>query len=494
MATSQKELKEAFVSNLNGTSLVEVALGSSLSPLFYLNRGLLLILCHNCFSALSLSPQSCLRLLLDYVALILPLVISCTVLSDFLAQVVTGVSLVSVCVLVYISHLSKQSLGQQAKTFLESQLHSEQVPFVTNFRVFVNLKTAISILAVDFTVFPRRFAKTETYGTGVMDFGVGGFVFANALVSPEARRKAVPGSKLKYISKQLVSVWPLVVIGLGRLVSVKMTDYHEHVSEYGVHWNFFFTLALVRVAASILLTVLPVNQSLLFALLIAIIYQISLHTTGLKEFLLHNNDREYDFLHANKEGIFSLVGYIAIYLAGIHVGHYILQRRHTVKEWLKALFCLCMLSLGFYTAVWSCQILVEPVSRRMANLPFCLWSVAQSLFFLSSIGLMDLLLVYAKMTSGVHCVPSSWSQCSKRVDSPSVKNNEMNRLCLVQAVNRNQLIFFLLANVMTGLTNSVVDTLAYSTDFSVCVLLLYMFVNCVVIYFLHFFGITIKFW
>ena len=50
------------------------------------------------------------------------------------------------------------------------------------------------------------------------------------------------------ILKSIKSCIPLFVLGLMRLASVKATDYQEHVSEYGTHWNFFFTLLVVKVS------------------------------------------------------------------------------------------------------------------------------------------------------------------------------------------------------------------------------------------------------
>ncbi|XP_053703591.1 phosphatidylinositol-glycan biosynthesis class W protein [Synchiropus splendidus] len=492
---SQKSLKEAFVSNLNGTTTEEVAIGSLTAPLCFLCRGLVFILLQQAkiSPSLPLSPMS--HLLLDFAVLILPLVVSCTILSDFLHRVVLTSSMLLACLIfsIYWVNIPAPNHKNTMRTFLLSHVQFSYVPFVTVFRVFVNIKTAISILAVDFAVFPRRFAKTETYGTGVMDFGVGAYIFANALVSPEARSKSTSGSRTAKLFKQLIAVWPLIALGMGRLVSVKMTGYHEHVTEYGVHWNFFFTLAVVRIVASALLVILPHRMLIFFSLLIAGLYQFTLETTKLKEFMIHNNDRDKDFLYANKEGIFSVVGNVAIYIAGVEIGLYVMQPRSQVKEWLKLIVRLLVGSFVLYGALFACQSLLEPVSRRLANLPFCLWSVAQSLLLLSCFGIADVCLLFAKYTSGCHFVPSSWTFSKKDSEAASHKE-QFKGVCLVQAVSKNQLVFFLLANVMTGLTNAVVDTFSCTTLFSLGVLTLYMFVNSIVIHVLDTCGIVLKFW
>lgn len=492
---SQREIKEAFVSNLNGTSLQEVVLGSCLAPLCLLSRGLTLILLHQTRANTKTPLHLIYHLFLDFCVLILPLVVSCTILSSVLQQVNISIAVIIVALFCYINYYaSAQHPIKTIPSFLQSHVQVQKVPFVTTFRVLVNVKTAISILAVDFSIFPRRYAKTETYGTGVMDVGVGAFVFANGLVCPEARRKNISGSKWSHLMKQLISVWPLFALGMARMASVKMSDYHEHVSEYGVHWNFFFTLAIVKIVASLLLVIVPVNYSWVFAFLISSFYQFTLETSGLKAFLMRNNGRDKDLIHANKEGIFSVVGYVAIYMAGVQVGLHVMQPRSEVREWLRALSKFLFGSCVLYGSLYLCQALIEPVSRRMANFPFCLWSVAQSLFLMSLTGMADLVLLLSTRTSGCQRIPSSWDLCKPKSGGSDQRLDDAERTCLIQAINRNQLLFFLLANVLTGLTNSTVDTLSCSDLLSVCVLLLYMFVNCSLIYVLHISKVTVKFW
>ena len=135
-------------------------------------------------------------------------------------------------------------------------LQRNRAPFVAAFRSATMLTTCVCILAVDFHVFPRRFAKVETYGTGIMDIGVGAFVFANGLVSRQARGIRTPDRRsydglVGRARGAMHSVGPCLVLGLGRLASVKATEYPEHVSEYGVHWNFFLSLAAVSLLTTV---------------------------------------------------------------------------------------------------------------------------------------------------------------------------------------------------------------------------------------------------
>ncbi|XP_037350322.1 phosphatidylinositol-glycan biosynthesis class W protein [Talpa occidentalis] len=501
---SQKQMKEAFVSNLNGTSVLEITQGLCLPALCILIRGLLIILSqHLCFSHTWRT-----RFFVDFVVLIVPMVATLTILSSFVLLEYLALIIFGAGLLYHIycrkTCCARMPIQKILENFSKISLESEYIPAISCFRVINSAFTAIAILAVDFPIFPRRFAKTELYGTGAMDFGVGGFVFGTAMVCPEIRRKYTEGITFNYFIKSLYSVWPLIFLGIGRSVIIKSIDYQEHLTEYGVHWNFFFTLIVVKLVTSLLLIIFPLNKSWVVAIGISVLYQLALDFTPLKRLLLYGTDgsgTRVGLLNANREGIISTVGYVAVHMAGVQTGLYVLKKRSQVKDWIEVASHILLAAISLFISLYIVQVNIEVASRRMANLAFCIWIVASSLILLSSLLLGDIILSFAKFLIKGAVVPCSWDLIQspvinkKRSESlvSEVKRKEPS-FCLITAINRNQLIFFLLSNIATGLINLLADTLQSSTWWALFVLNLYMLTNCLIIYVLHLQDKTIKFW
>ncbi|KAK7680315.1 hypothetical protein QCA50_016555 [Cerrena zonata] len=203
--------------------------------------------------------------------------------------------------------------------------HIPLFPPLTTYRAHMLLLTAICILAVDFPVFPRSLAKCETFGVSIMDLGVGSFVFSQGVVS------ALPIIKnpiyltapfLPKVSVTLRKCLPLLILGLLRTVSVKGTEYPEHETEYGTHWNFFITLGLLPLLQVLLhpfIVYLPIS---LLGVIVAISHQIALSSGGLASYVF--NAPRSTLISANKEGLVSLIGYLAIHLLGLSTGTLVL--------------------------------------------------------------------------------------------------------------------------------------------------------------------------
>uniref|UniRef100_S4RIL7 Uncharacterized protein n=1 Tax=Petromyzon marinus TaxID=7757 RepID=S4RIL7_PETMA len=192
---SYKELKEAFVSNLNGTNVSEIAILLTILPAGDFCRGLL-----GLFWAGSASAGAHrVAFVRDFLLLVLPYTLSTTVLAPHITlEKITKFAWNNAKELHtrMTSHacISRKKWHRVMVTFAKLMLNVSENPkeeghvrCLTQFRAYTNLLTIVCILAVDFRAFPRRFAKTEIHGTGLMDLGVGTFVLSNALVSPEAR-------------------------------------------------------------------------------------------------------------------------------------------------------------------------------------------------------------------------------------------------------------------------------------------------------------------
>ena len=386
---SDKLAKEAFVSGLSGTSLGEISLLTTTLLAGYLLRCVITISLR--YTILS---NTVFLFLTEFATIVLPGILVFTILADYAVYVLVtllSAALLVVCYGVYNSTFKLRQLNDAFSRALSSPFN-HRLPFVTLFRTYITLFTAIAILAVDFVVFPRRLAKAETYGSGLMDIGVGTFMMAHGITAPEARCQSEKRLNLRgYLRLLLVtlrSILPLLVIGLLRLAVVKVTDYQEHVTEYGVHWNFFFTIAFVRVSLSshlslslslspslpppphthslsysiyttmhYYLTVLiplllyvytcaqllcsllqPLLQAVphvhlygLLAVVLATAYQLCLSQVGVSNYLdkgPHGDGSRPTLFSANREGIISCVGYLSIYLGSVELGQWMFKRRY----------------------------------------------------------------------------------------------------------------------------------------------------------------------
>ena len=405
-------------------------------------------------------------------------------------------------------------------------------PFITTYRGAMMISTCTAILAVDFpSVFPRRFAKTESFGSSLMDLGVGSFVFAAGIVAARQQLKEQKTGSPSIVARLQHAIrhsLPLVVLGLIRLYSVKGLDYAEHVSEYGVHWNFFFTLSILPLANALMQPVIKYFPSYnILAFVIAIGWEIALNIVyDLKAYITLSPRIPGDWLSQNREGVFSLIGYLAIFIGGMGAGNGILGRDENTAdeqqskakdndkesddedaEWLASVLGgqaeskpkprqLNPLKPGFpkgtwfhlvrWTTIWFIINLWAmwrygprlPVSRRMANLAYIVWvcgfNNAQLLLFCSIEKVL---------------FPNLYEAKDKKTERQRVRDATSR---VMQAFNRNGLALFLIANLLTGAINMTMPTLHMDEIQAMVVLVVYIGLICGVALALNHYNVSIK--
>ncbi|KAJ1730984.1 Glucosaminyl phosphatidylinositol (GlcN-PI) nositol acylation protein [Coemansia biformis] len=330
-------------------------------------------------------------------------------------------------------------------------------PYLSIYRAEMMLLTCFCILAVDFDVFPLRFAKVETFGTSVMDLGVGSFVFSAGVVGVKAFLPRRAGDKVitTSLGHQLrAGLWtalPVLALGAARLVLTESVDYQKHASEYGTHWNFFFTLGLLPVFVPLGMCVC--SNLRVTATVLLVLYQGMYSLTPLGRWL--EDAERTDLVSANREGIFSFVGYLAIFLLGMSLGQEVLPDTPTLKARRMRLVSV----LGVWVTAFASFVLanfvlgIEP-SRRFANAPYAFWVAGFNSAMLWLFMLIE------------EDVDSKLPPALTRAGHPAGYDVPV----LLEAVNRNSLTTFLVANLLTGAINMQIETLLCSRATSTLVL------------------------
>ncbi|KHN75894.1 Phosphatidylinositol-glycan biosynthesis class W protein [Toxocara canis] len=278
------ERHHALVMGHNGTTQAEVLLFEAIAPFSVIVRNAALpwLFMGRRFAT---NNKYWLKFMLDFAFLVVPVLLSLTILAERIAMILLaeGIALVSLFIFYLYEYCYFTPDKPPLKHVVNQVIDDQHTPtiFITYIRSMVLIGTGVAILAVDFDVFPRRFAKTETYGRSVMDVGTASFVFCAAFTntfrdypSRIVTRTATPGR----FSFLYSSTMMLLYLGVGRSVVLKLLDYPEHVTEYGVHWNFFITLASIRIITKLL----GRRFHLLFGVVFAGIYQFLLEEEHLQ--------------------------------------------------------------------------------------------------------------------------------------------------------------------------------------------------------------------
>ncbi|ELP88330.1 GPI-anchored wall transfer protein, putative [Entamoeba invadens IP1] len=418
-AEEYKKEKELFVSNYSGSSYL--LLLSMFTINIYLNYFHHLLhhfypILHENFVVYVISD-----LLISIPSILIPM---------FFPSVVYP--LVIVLTLVYIVACYLYPQDPKKNTF-----KAVSVGFV-EFRSMINLWTLIAILAVDFKVFPRMHTKSEFYGVSLMDIGVGAIVVCSG-VAAGLKENTTPYFK-NLVSNILHSI-PFFVIGGVRLLATGAVNYQHHMSEYGLHMNFFFVLGFVQILTAVINS--PRKYCWIASLLLISSYEMVLNVFDLYTYTL-TADRATSFFAANREGVLSVFGYTAIQIGSTAIGYY----------------------YSLYTTK-SDRIQLNIKVLFISSLMFVVYEVL-SIYLLPCRPLINITYFLAVMSMMMVC----YSICDIiPMFLPITQTAGSNGLSL------NQLPLFLIANLLTGLINLTVYTL-YVPFFDTLVIL-FSYIACV---------------
>ncbi|PLB37079.1 GWT1-domain-containing protein [Aspergillus candidus] len=439
MDMDYKSRKEAFVSGLSGGNIIEV--GNVL--LIPLTAILFWTTIHTRFS--SFSRYRPVSVTVEFLLTVGIPLCALTVWYPYVPALNIGLVLCSALLLLCLKPFMG---GGHAFTPPSNKRagRRHQYLFISHHRGALMMLVCLAILAVDFQVFPRSLAKTENWGISVMDFFAGSFVFSSGFISHKSTRNRARRS------------FYLTIFGLLRLGALNLFNYQQHTSEYGVHWNLFFTIPALTAIVGIfdcMTAVIPLpDEALAIATMVA--SEICLRTTSLQENIL-SLERGTSLISLNQEGLFSTLGYAAIYLIGRAVGSHVFmllsfqKRPNLVLSELATqafLWVGCFVLASTDVAGFGWQI---PVSRRLANVSYVFWVAAVNSTWLFLYYLID----------WVHITTGQWSD-KQHVRSDQQHAMKFARSDIISAFNEGGLAVFIIANIITGVVNLTVNTLDMS--------------------------------
>lgn len=321
-----------------------------------------------------------------------------------------------------------------------------------------------------------------------MDVGVGLFVFSNGII---VKPSASAFSKKKF-QKLLVGCLPLFILGFSRLVVTKEIKYQEHLTEYGAHWNFFITLAVTKIIGTTVEGFLKTTAQIKYTALAIMVAHEAVLQLGLSNFIMDDSVGRDNLITANREGIFSIPGYISLYLASIYIGTLLRsdgQELLKVREVIQKTGKVTVIALCCWKMIYVCNGMFG-VSRRTANMGYNFWilSIGSSMTMLFM--LIEIYIYYTNFNRPQWQLMETNNK--SQLDEPEFHIPYVPTI--LQAINYNGLAFFLIANLFTGIVNICFQTMLLGTPASLVIITYYIFLLNVIMVFLYVNKFKLKIW
>jgi hypothetical protein len=245
---------------------------------------------------------------MEVALIILPMAVS--LLGGWYAACAIGVGLLGVFFLASGSAVpaTAANVHRQCEDGGGGMLHP-----LTLFRALMMAQTAFCILAVDFRVLPRRFAKSPHWGTSVMDIGIASAAFSRSFVQRSRPRQ--PGAHAG-LQRTALRHAPLFCLGLARTAFILLSGYHQTLDEYGAHCNAFLVLGIAGIVVDRLAST---RASMAAAAGIGL---LSVHQAAMAAGLaswVETAERQ-TLLSSNKEAVVCAIGLVGIECVGNAVG------------------------------------------------------------------------------------------------------------------------------------------------------------------------------
>ncbi|KAH8358342.1 hypothetical protein KR200_003421 [Drosophila serrata] len=397
-----------------------------------------------------LPQHSARRFLLEFILIGIPTVVLITVGSDYNT---TYSLVVFIVILVYLY------ANADGDSSLKAKYEVGKRPIVfTLLRATAYNGTCAAILAVDFYSCPLEYRKSRKFGASAMDMGIGMFVVTMGLVSNRAKG-------LADLRKLPRSVVPLLVLGLARTIVITAIDYHQDKTEYGKHLNAFFILGLTKLIGSFYTLLVKSDKHLLpLALGLLFLHELVLQL-GLSEFVMSSAPHD-GYFSANREGLSSLHGCVALYLLSIYLSKWYTAQDHLSYQELASKLKKLLVAAVFCWILAFSSAFLTGIARVTFSFGYVIWIFGICL---------SLIVIYAFFFELKQVGNQKLIGDGDKVTSQSLPT-------FVESLNMNGLTHFMLSNFLTGLVNLVLNPGNRNDIECVVILSAYMFVSAGIVF------------